>query len=161
MKDTAIKKGKGFISEFKTFLMRGNVMELAVGVIIGAAFKAIVDSLVNNILMPVIGLLTGGMDFSNLFIVLKGDKTIKILADAKQAGAVTLNYGLLISSVINFVIIGFVVFVLVKSMNKLAEKTKKSEPEPESAPVSKECPYCKTVISIDATRCPNCTSQLQ
>ncbi len=154
-----MKKGKGFISEFKAFLMRGNVMELAVGIIIGAAFKAIVDSLVNNIIMPFIGLLTGGMDFSNMFIVLKGDKTIEMLADAKEAGAITLNYGLLIGSIINFVIIGFVIFLLVKGMNKLAEKTKKEEPEPDA--VVKECPYCKTVISIEATRCPNCTSELQ
>lgn len=142
--------------------MRGNVMELAVGVIIGAAFKAIVDSLVENIIMPVIGLLTGGMDFSNMFVVLKKvepDVVYATLVDAQEAGAATLNYGLLIGSIINFVIIGFVIFLLVKGMNKLAEKTKKEEPEPDA--VVKDCPYCKSIISIDATRCPNCTSELQ
>lgn len=154
-----MKKGKGFIGEFKAFLMRGNVIDLAVGIIIGAAFKAIVDSLVANIIMPVISLATGGIDFSNLFVTLKGDKAIKILADAQATGAVTLNYGLLISSIINFVIIGFVIFLLVKGMNNMADKRKKNEPEP--AATTKECPFCKSEISVDAIKCPNCTSELK
>ncbi|HOU10088.1 MAG TPA: large conductance mechanosensitive channel protein MscL [Clostridiales bacterium] len=153
-----MEKSKGFIAEFKAFLMRGNVIDLAVGIIIGAAFKAIVDSLVANIIMPVIGLLTGGIDFTNLFVVLKGDQTFKTLADAQAAGVPTLNYGLLISAIINFIIIGFVIFLIVKGMNKLAEKRKKGEPE--AAPTTKECPYCKSEINIEATKCPNCTSDV-
>lgn len=153
-----MEKSKGFIAEFKAFLMRGNVIDLAVGIIIGAAFKAIVDSLVANIVMPVISLLTGGIDFTNLFVVLKGDQTFKTLADAQAAGVPTLNYGLLISSIINFIIIGFVIFLIVKGMNKLADRKKKGEPE--EAPTTKECPYCKSEINIEAIKCPNCTSDV-
>lgn len=157
-----MEKGKGFIGEFKAFLMRGNVIDLAVGIIIGAAFKAIVDSLVANIIMPVISLLTGGIDFTNLFEVLRdgqfGRGGFTTLAAAQEAGAATLNYGLLISAIINFVIIGFVIFLIVKGMNKLAEKKKKGEPEPD--PTTKECPYCKSEINIAATKCPNCTADV-
>lgn len=156
-----MKKGKGLIDEFKEFLMRGNVIDLAVGIIIGGAFQAIVKSLVDNIIMPVISILTGGIDFSNLFVILKYDgdvELIKTLADAQAAGASTLNYGLLIGSIINFIIIGFVIFMLVKAINKLSEKAKKSEPE---APATvKDCPFCKSEIDIAATRCPNCTSEV-
>jgi len=156
----SMSKGKGFINEFKEFLMRGNVMDLAVGIIIGGAFQAIVKSLVDNILMPVIGIITGGIDFNNLFVILKGTLPDgpKTLEAAKAAGVVTLNYGTLINAIINFIIIGFVIFLMVKAMNKLAEKRKSKEPE---APATvKECPFCKSEINIDATRCPNCTSEV-
>lgn len=154
-----VEKGKGFIGEFKLFLMRGNVIDLAVGIIIGGAFQAIVKSLVDNIIMPVISLLTGGIDFTNLYVVLKGDVPKgTTLAAAKELGASTLNYGMLIGAVINFIIIGFVIFMIVKIINKISEKAKK--PEPKSPAVVKECPFCKTEIHIDATRCPSCTSEL-
>ncbi|NLX94306.1 MAG: large conductance mechanosensitive channel protein MscL [Clostridiales bacterium] len=155
-----MKKGKGLIGEFKAFLMRGNVIDLAVGIIIGGAFQAIVKSLVDNIIMPVISLLTGGIDFSNLFVVLKGDgkTTYDTLAAAQEAGAATLNYGLLIASIINFVIIGFVIFLLVKAINTLSERAKK--PTPEAPAVVKDCPFCKSEIDIAATRCPHCTSEI-
>lgn len=154
-----MKKGKGFIAEFKIFLMRGNVIDLAVGIIIGGAFQAIVKSLVDNIIMPVISLLTGGIDFTNLYVVLKGDVPKgTTLAAAKELGASTLNYGMLIGAVINFIIIGFVIFMIVKIINKITEKAKK--PEPKSPAVVKDCPFCKTEIHIDATRCPSCTSEL-
>lgn len=154
-----MEKGKGFIGEFKLFLMRGNVIDLAVGIIIGGAFQAIVKSLVDNIIMPVISLLTGGIDFTNLYVVLKGDVPKgTTLAAAKELGASTLNYGMLIGAVINFIIIGFVIFMIVKIINKISEKAKK--PEPKSPAVVKECPFCKTEIHIDATRCPSCTSEL-
>ena len=154
-----MEKGKGFIGEFKLFLMRGNVIDLAVGIIIGGAFQAIVKSLVDNIIMPVISLLTGGIDFTNLYVVLKGDVPKgTTLAAAKELGASTLNYGMLIGAVINFIIIGFVIFMIVKIINKISEKAKK--PEPKSPAVVKDCPFCKTEIHIDATRCPSCTSEL-
>lgn len=155
-----MKKGKGLIGEFKAFLMRGNVIDLAVGIIIGGAFQAIVKSLVDNIIMPVISLLTGGIDFSNLFVVLNGDgkTTYDTLAAAQVAGAATLNYGLLIGSIINFVIIGFVIFMLVKAINTLSERAKK--PEPEAPATVKDCPFCKSEIDIAATRCPHCTSEI-
>lgn len=157
-----MEKSKGFIAEFKAFLMRGNVIDLAVGIIIGAAFKAIVDSLVANIIMPVISLLTNGIDFTNLFEVIGDGKfgrgDFSTLELAQKAGVATLNYGLLISAIINFIIIGFVIFIIVKGMNKLAEKRKKGEPE--AAPTTKECPYCKSEINIEATKCPNCTSDV-
>lgn len=154
-----MKKGKGLIGEFKAFLMRGNVIDLAVGIIIGGAFQAIVKSLVDNIIMPVISILTGGIDFTNLYVVLKGDVPKgATLAIAKELGANTLNYGMLISAVINFIIIGFVIFVLVKAINTLSERAKK--PTPLAPAVVKDCPFCKSEINIDATRCPNCTSEL-
>ncbi|MGI6248401.1 MAG: large conductance mechanosensitive channel protein MscL [Acutalibacteraceae bacterium] len=153
------EKGKGFLGEFKAFLMRGNVIDLAVGVIIGAAFKAIVDSLVANIIMPVISILTGDIDFSNMYVVLKGEVPEgATLAAAQEAGAITLNYGLLVSAVINFVVIGFVIFLIVKVANKTSEKINKGKPE--EAPTVKTCPFCKLEINIEATRCPNCTSEL-
>lgn len=154
-----MSKKKGIIGEFKEFLMRGNVMDLAVGIIIGGAFQAIVKSLVDNILMPVISILTGGIDFNNLYVVLKG--TVEkgtTLEAAKALGAVTLNYGMFVNSIINFIIIGFVIFLMVKGMNNLAEKRKSKEPE--AAPTTKECPYCKSEVNIEATKCPNCTSAI-
>ena len=140
--------------EFKAFAMRGPVLDLAVGVIIGAAFGKIVTSLVSDIIMPPIGLILGHVDFSNLFVNLSGTH-YDSLADAKKAGAATLNYGAFLNTVIEFVIIAFVVFLLIRTVNKMFTK-----PEPAAAPTTKECPYCTTSIPVKATRCPNCTSQL-
>ena len=149
--------GKGFIGEFKEFISRGNVMDMAVGVIIGGAFGSIITSLVDDILMPVISLATGGLDFSNWFIALDGSK-YATLAAAQEAGAATLNFGNFISIVINFLIVALCIFLVVKAFNKASELTKK--PAEEAAPTTKECPFCKSEINIEATRCPNCTSQL-
>lgn len=148
---------KGLIGEFKEFIMRGNVMDMAVGVIIGGAFGSIITSLVDDNLMPVISLATGGLDFSNWFIALDGSK-YATLAAAQEAGAATLNFGNFISIVINFLIVALCIFLVVKAFNKASELTKK--PEEEAAPTTKECPFCKSEINIEATRCPNCTSQL-
>jgi large conductance mechanosensitive channel len=140
-------------SEFKKFIMRGNVMDLAVGVIIGAAFGKIVTSLVNDVLMPVVSLATGKIDFSGLFISLNG-QTYATLADAKKAAAPTLNYGAFINTVIEFVIIAFVIFIVVKQVNRLLP------PPPAPAATTKECPQCCTAIPLAAKRCPACTSAL-
>ncbi len=149
--------------DFKAFVMRGNVVDLAVGVIIGAAFGAIVKSLVDDVIMPPIGLATGGLDFSNKFILLKeGAKTAgpyASLADAHAAGAVTLNYGVFINNILTFLIIAFCVFLLVRAVAKLHPEPAAMAPPP-SAPTTKACPYCATQIPIPAKRCPNCTSQL-
>lgn len=136
--------------EFKTFIMRGNVVDLAVGIIIGGAFGQIVSSLVNDIIMPPIGLLLGRVNFSNLFLSLSGQ--YPSLADAQAAGAATINYGVFLNTVINFLIVGFAVFLLVRAVNRL---------QAPPAPPTKECPYCFTMIPIPATRCPNCTSELK
>jgi len=138
--------------EFRDFAMRGNVIDLAVGIIIGAAFGKIVSSLVNDILMPPIGVLLGKVDFSNLFLSLTGQHYAS-LAEAKAAGAATLNYGMFINNIIDFLIVAFAVFLLVQQVNRLARK-------PEAAPMTKECPYCLSKIPLKATRCPQCTSQL-
>ena len=141
---------KGFIGEFKKFISRGNVMDLAVGVIIGGAFQAIVSSLVNDIVMPVISLITGGLDFSAWKIML-----------SEGENAASINYGNFITAVINFLIMAFVIFCFVKFMNSLNEKlVKKPEAEP-AAPTTKICPFCKSEVNIDATRCPHCTSVLE
>ena len=155
-----MSKGKGFIGEFKTFIMRGNVMDLAVGVIIGAAFQGIVNSLVNDVVMPVITLITGGIDFTNWFVALDGGK-YTTLAEAQTAGAATLNYGVFLTALINFLIMAFVIFCFVKFMNHLAESNplKKKEEEPEE-PTTKICPFCKSEIPIDATKCAHCTSDV-
>ena len=147
----------GFIKEFKEFIMRGNVMDMAVGVIIGGAFQSIVNSLVNDVIMPVITKITGGIDFKNWFISLDGG-TYSTLAEAQAAGAATLNYGVFITAVIQFLIMAFVIFSLVKTMNTIAAKTTK--PVEPAAPTTKTCPYCKSEIAIEATRCPHCTSDL-
>jgi len=139
--------------EFKDFIARGNVVDLAVGIIIGLAFGKIVSSLVNDIIMPPIGLLLGKVDFNNLFINLSG-QPYATLAAATEAGAATINYGVFINTIIEFLIIAFVVFLLVKQINKLM---KPAEP---AAPPTKDCPYCYSAIPVKATRCPNCTSQL-
>jgi len=144
--------------EFKEFALRGNVIDMAVGIIIGAAFAVIVKSLVADVIMPPIGLLLGNVDFSNLFIVLKEGATAgpyASLADAQAAGAVSINYGVFLMSVISFLIVAFVIFLLVRGMNK----TKRAEEAP--APTTKECPYCLSAVPIKATRCPHCTSQLK
>lgn len=151
-------KKNGIMSEFKAFIMRGNVIDLAVGVIIGGAFQAIVNSLVNDIIMPVITLATKGVDFTNWFIALDGNE-YATLAAAQEAGASVLSYGNFISAIINFIIMAFVIFFLVKAINKVASIKKK--PEEEAAPTTKVCPFCKSEISIDAVKCPHCTSDIK
>ena len=147
--------------EFKKFIMRGSVMDLAVGIIIGAAFTAIVNSLVNDIIMPPIGLALGGLDFANLMWVLKPGDTpppYATPADAAAAKAVTINYGTFINAIISFLIVALAIFLLVKAINRLYVQ---KEEEPAAAkPVVKECPFCVKEIPINATRCPFCTSQL-
>jgi len=142
--------------EFKEFAMRGNVVDLAVGVIIGGAFGKIVSSFVSDILMPPIGLLLGNVDFSNLFITLNGEK-FQTLAQAQEAGSVTLNYGLFLNSVIDFLIVAFAIFILIRQLNKL----NKSDEETVKEPTTKSCPFCMSEIAIKATRCPACTSEIK
>ncbi len=148
------------LKEFKEFAMRGNVVDMAVGIVIGAAFGVIVKSLVSDVVMPPIGLLLGNVDFENLFAVLKEGATAgpyASLADAKAAGAVSMNYGVFINTIISFVIVAFAVFLMIRQINKL--KRKEEAPPPE--PTTKECPYCFSTIAIKATRCANCTSELK
>jgi large conductance mechanosensitive channel len=147
------------LKEFKEFAMRGNVVDMAVGIIIGAAFGTIVKSLVDDVIMPPIGLLLGNVDFSNLFLVLKqgaAGGAFATVAEAQKAGAVTLNYGMFINTVISFVIVAFSVFLLIRGMNRLTRK----EEAPAEAPTTKECPHCLSTIPIKATRCAFCTSAL-
>ncbi len=139
-------KKKGLVGEFKEFIMRGNVIDLAVGVIIGGAFGAVVSSLVDDVIMPVISLFTKGMDFSKLAIQINAETT--------------LNYGNFISAIINFLIMALVIFLMVKAINKAQSIGKKEEPAVEEAPTTKVCPFCKSEIAIDATRCPHCTSEI-
>jgi large conductance mechanosensitive channel len=139
--------------EFKDFVARGNVMDLAIGVVIGAAFGKIVGSLVNDIIMPPIGMVLGSVDFADLFINLSGG-SYPSLAAAQEAGAVTINYGVFLNTVIEFLIVAFALFLLIKQVNRL------QHPAPEAAPAVKQCPYCFTEIPVEATRCPHCTSQL-
>jgi large conductance mechanosensitive channel len=144
--------------EFRDFAMRGNVVDMAVGIIIGSAFGTIIKSLVADIIMPPIGLLLGGVDFSNLFWVLKegtSPKPYSSLTAAQEVGAVTLNIGVFVNTITSFLIVAFVVFLLIRSINKL---NKEETPAPE--PTTQECPYCITEIPIKAVRCPNCTSTL-
>lgn len=154
-----MSKEKGFGAEFKKFIMRGNVIDLAVGVIVGGAFQAIVKSLVDDVVMPVISLATKGVDFANWFIALDGGEYATLEA-AQEAGAAVLSYGNFISAILNFLIMAFVVFLIVKGINAVAENTKKTEEEVPAEPTTKECPYCKSEIAIEASRCPHCTSQL-
>lgn len=143
------------LKEFKEFAMRGNVLDMAIGIIIGVAFGKIISSFVNDILMPPIGLLLGRVDFSNLFINLSGVPYAS-LAEAKAAGAPTINYGVFLNTVLDFVIVAFAVFLVIRQINRL-----RRQPEPAPAvPTTKECPYCFSVISIRATRCPHCTSEV-
>ena len=147
------------LKEFKEFAMRGNVLDLAVGIIIGGAFGTIVKSLVDDVIMPPIGLALGNVDFSDLFLLLKdGTKSAPpyaTLAEAQAAGAVTINYGLFINSIITFLIIAFAVFLIVRAANRLRP------PEPAATPSTKDCPYCRMAIPVGATRCPQCTSELR
>ena len=148
------------LKDFKEFAIKGNVVDLAVGVIIGAAFGGVVSSLVKDILMPPIGWIVGNVDFSNLFVLLKagadGVGRYASLAEAQKAGAITLNIGLFLNTVIHFIIVGFSIFILVRAINRL----KRPAPTSNSTPVAKDCPFCAMAISIKATRCPHCTSQL-
>jgi large conductance mechanosensitive channel len=147
------------LKEFKTFAMRGNVVDLAVGVIIGGAFGSIVNSLVNDILMPPIGLLLGNVDFANLFWVLKAGEIAApyaTLADAQAAGAVTLNYGIFVNAIVSFLIVAFAVFLLVRGINRMQAQ----EEAAPAAPTTKACAYCAMEIPIQASRCPHCTSEL-
>lgn len=140
--------------EFKAFIMQGNVLDLAIAVIIGGAFGKIISSLVNDIIMPPIGLLLGGVDFSNLYINLSG-KSYPSLAAAKEAGAATINYGVFLNNVIDFLFIALVIFLLIRAVNKLIPKA------PAEPPKTKDCPYCLSKVPLKATRCPFCTSQLR
>jgi large conductance mechanosensitive channel len=141
--------------EFKEFAMKGNVIDLAVGVILGTAFGKIITSIVNDMLMPPIGMLLNGVNFSNLYFPLDG-RSYPNLADAQAAGAPTLNYGLFLNNLIDFFIVTFVVFLLIRTINRF-----RKQPDPVAAdPVDKVCPYCRTMIPVQATRCPHCTSQL-
>jgi large conductance mechanosensitive channel len=142
------------VKEFKAFVMRGNVLDLAVAVIIGGAFGKIITSLVNDIIMPPIGLLLHGVDFANLFVSLNG-QVYATLVDAQKAGAPVLTYGNFINNIVNFIIVAFVIFLMVKSANSM------KKPAPAAAPTTKECPRCFSTIPLKATRCPNCTSELK
>ena len=148
------------LKEFKEFAMRGNVVDMAVGIIIGAAFGTIIGTLVSDVLMPPIGLLLGNVDFSNLFVVLKEGKVAgpyATVAAAKAAGAVTLNYGLFVNTVVNFLIVAFAIFFLIRGVSAL----KKKEEAPAAAPTTKECPHCLSTIPVKATKCGHCTSELR
>ena len=151
---------KGFLKEFKEFAMRGNVIDLAVGVIIGGAFQKIVTSVVNDLVMPLIGLITKGSDFASKFVALDGGDYATI-EEATAAGAAILTYGNFIAVTIDFLIMAFVIFLLVKGLNKLTSIGKKPEPVVEAAPTTKVCPFCKSEIAIDATKCAHCTSDVE
>ena len=151
-----MKGGSRMLKEFKAFAMRGNVLDMAVGIVIGVAFGKIVTSFVNDVVMPPIGLLLGKVDFSNLFIDLSG-KSYATLAEAKAAGAATIKYGLFLNTVVDFVIVAFVIFLLIQQINRM-----KRQPEAApAAPTTKECPYCLSSIAIKATRCSHCTSDVK
>jgi large conductance mechanosensitive channel len=148
------------LKEFKDFALRGNVMDMAVGIIIGAAFTSIVNSLVKDIIMPPLGYLLGGVDFSNFYFILEhGSPTgpYPSLADASAAGAVTVNYGLFINAIISFLLVALAMFLLIRSINRLQAEEPAEEP---AAPTTKDCPFCFSSIANEATRCPQCTSQL-
>ena len=154
---------KNFFKEFKEFAVKGNVLDMAIGIIIGGAFSPIVSSLVNDIIMPPIGFVLGNVDFSNFYIPMaKIDGPLPSLEVAKAQGIVTINYGLFINTLISFLIVSFAVFMLVKVINKIKrDDIKDAQAQEASEPTEKECPYCFSTISIKATRCPNCTSELQ
>jgi large conductance mechanosensitive channel len=148
------------LKDFKEFAMKGNVLDMAVGIIIGAAFGTIVNSLVQDVIMPPIGLLLGNVDFSNIFVVLKEGKVAgpyASMAAAKSAGAVTINFGVFVNTIISFLIVAFAVFLLVRTVNRL----RRQEESPPAVPTTKECIYCFSSIPIKATRCPQCTSELK
>jgi large conductance mechanosensitive channel len=148
------------VKEFRDFILRGNVVDMAVGIVIGAAFGAIVTSLVNDVIMPPVGMLLGGVDFANLFILLKEGTPgapYATLVSAQEAGAVTINYGLFINALISFLIVALVIFLLIRSINRL----RREEEEAPEEPTTKECAFCFTIIPLQASRCPHCTSQLE
>ena len=148
------------LEEFKKFIMRGNVIDMAIGIIIGGAFGTIVKSLVDDVLMPPIGLLLGKVDFSNLYILMREGEAAApyaSLADAQAAGAVTLNYGLFVNSLISFLIVALAIFFLIKAINKMHRE----KPAPEAEPTTKDCPYCLSAIPLKASRCPHCTSHFR
>ena len=149
-----LKEENVMLKEFKAFVLKGNVLDLAVAVIIGAAFGKIITSFTNDIIMPPIGMLLGNVNFADLFISLDGNQYAS-LAIAQAAGAPTINYGVFINTIIDFLIVAFVIFMIIRQMNKMKEQPAAA------APTTKECPYCFTQIPIPATRCPNCTSELQ
>ncbi len=144
------------LKEFKKFAIKGNMIDLAVGMIIGSAFNKLVSSLVNDMIMPLLGLLTGKIDFAKLYVALDGNQ-YESLAEAEELGVACFKYGAFIAGLLDFIIMAFVVFLFVKWMNKLRDRSK--EPEPVKAPTTKVCPFCKSEISIEATRCPHCTSE--
>jgi large conductance mechanosensitive channel len=152
----SVKGGTDVFKEFRAFILRGNVLDLAVAVIIGGAFGKIVTSFVNDIIMPPIGLLLGNVDFSNLFINLSSTP-YSTLADATAAGAPLIKYGVFLNTVIDFLIVALVIFLVVRAANRM----QRPQPAPAAAPTTQECPYCVSTISIKATRCPNCTSELK
>lgn len=148
---------KKMLKEFKQFAIKGNMIDLAVGMIIGTSFNKIVSSLVNDMIMPLLGIFTGKIDFAKLFIALDG-KTYETLAAAEEAGAACFKYGAFLAGLLDFLIMAFIVFLFVRGINKLREANK--EPEAPKAPTTKVCPFCKSEISLEATRCPHCTSEL-
>ena len=154
----ADQEKKGIAKELKEFIFRGNVMDMAVGVVIGAAFSAIITSLVSDVIMPLLSLITGKMDFTNMFVPMDGGE-YATLAQAQEAGVATINYGLFITQIINFLLIAVCIFFVIKGINRMMAMGKKEEePEPEKEP--RLCPFCKQEIPDDATRCPHCTSEL-
>jgi large conductance mechanosensitive channel len=159
-KSLFLERGLNMFKEFREFAMRGNVVDMAVGIVIGAAFGSIINSFVADVIMPPIGLILGNVDFSGMFVVLKEGKVAgpyETISAAKAAGAVTLNYGVFINTIISFLIIAFSVFIVIRNINRL----KRKEEAPPAVPTTKECPYCMSVIPIKAVRCPQCTSELK
>ncbi|MBQ8029747.1 MAG: large conductance mechanosensitive channel protein MscL [Clostridia bacterium] len=154
-------KSKGFLNEFKAFISKGNALNLAVGVIIGGAFQSIVNSIVNDLISPLLSVFTKGINFSDKFIVLGfTEETFKTAEAAKEAGFATFNYGSFIMAVINFLIMSFVIFLLVKAINKITSIGNKKAEEAPAEPTTKVCPFCKSEISIEAVKCPHCTSDI-
>lgn len=154
------KKGMKFLKEFKDFALKGNVLDLAVGVMVGGAFNKIVTSLVNDLFMPFIGVITGGKNLSGAFYALDGQVYASIEA-AKEAGVGTLNYGLFLQTVIDFILTALCVFIIVKTVNAMGKRHKKEEPKPAPKPEPRLCPFCKMEVAKDATRCPHCTSAIE
>ncbi len=154
----ADQEKKSIAQELKEFIFRGNVMDMAVGVIIGAAFGAIINSLVTDIFMPILSIITGKMDFTNMFVAMDGGE-YATLAQAQEAGVATINYGLFITQIINFILVAICIFFFIKAVNRMMNmKKQEEEPEPEKEP--RLCPFCKQEVAEDATRCPHCTSEL-
>lgn len=149
---------KKFVEEFKSFIMRGNVVDMAVGVVIGTAFSGIVNGLVQDIIMPIVSLLTGKIDFTNLFIALDGNEYATL--DAARAATSVIAYGNFIQTIVQFIIIAFSIFVTIKVMNKMQDVTKKKTEEEPAAPTTKVCPFCKSEINIEATKCMHCASEV-